>query len=204
MLHYKSVDPKLLGLLKKLQGVPEFGKLRLAGGTSLALQIGHRKSIDIDLFGEIDIDAITISQLLNPLGSLTKIHETENIHIYSLDTIKVDIVKYPYKWIDNPVICDDLILASTKDIAALKLYAILDKGTKNDYIDLHFLLKQYKMEELLQFYQEKYYDGSLFLVVKSMMYFEDADLNEMPFMLENVKWNEIKNSITSKVKKYLN
>ncbi|MDF1547212.1 MAG: nucleotidyl transferase AbiEii/AbiGii toxin family protein [Bacteroidales bacterium] len=54
MLHFKSVEPKTLELLKKIQKVPELRNLRLVGGTGLSLQYGHRKSIDIDLFGEID------------------------------------------------------------------------------------------------------------------------------------------------------
>ena len=71
MLHYKTIDTKTLELLKKLQNIPMFTDLRLVGGTGLALQIGHRKSIDLDLFGKLDADLFAVSKSLNNLGTVS-------------------------------------------------------------------------------------------------------------------------------------
>ncbi len=106
--------------LKSLQKVPAFSELRLAGGTSLALQIGHRKSIDIDLFGVLRTDEYAISEALNAIGKVIILKKSENINIYLIDNIKVDIVNYSYSWIEKPIIEDELILAGKKDIAAMK------------------------------------------------------------------------------------
>ncbi len=120
MLHYKTIDNKTLDLLRQLLSVPEFSKLRLAGGTSLALQIGHRKSVDIDLFGHIDADEFTIAEQLMKVGQTTRLQKSKNINIYLINNIKVDIVNYPYKWLEEAVIEDGLVLADKQDISAMK------------------------------------------------------------------------------------
>lgn len=71
MLYYQTVETKTLELLKRLMQINEFKELRLVGGTSLALQIGHRQSVDIDLFGALKVDEIELSEILNSLGSVT-------------------------------------------------------------------------------------------------------------------------------------
>lgn len=93
MLHYQAVPAEALRLLKKLQRLPEFSGLRLVGGTGLALHIGHRRSVDIDLFGAIDADRYKISELINNMGEAMLIKQSDNILIYSLNSIKLDIVK---------------------------------------------------------------------------------------------------------------
>ena len=203
MLHYETIDTETLELLKKIQEIPEFSKLRLVGGTSLALQIGHRKSIDLDLFGKIDCDEFTISNILNKIGKVRVLKKSENINIYLIDGIKVDIVNYPYLWLKNIVLEDALRLAGIEDVAAMKLSAITNRGTKKDFIDLFFLLKEYSLEELFDFYEKKYNDGSIFLVIKSLAYFDDADLEEMPNMCIPVNWGKVKNNINHVLNDYL-
>lgn len=130
MLHYKSIDNPTLELLKKLQSSIGFPKTRLAGGTSLALQIGHRKSVDIDLFGQINEDQYTITRKLDSMGKVLTLKNTENIHIYSINSIKVDLVNYPYPWLEPAFVEDELVLAGKKDIAVMKLASITGRGTK--------------------------------------------------------------------------
>ncbi len=204
MLHYKTIDSKTLELLKKLQKVPEFSALRLVGGTALALQIGHRKSIDLDLFGGLFSDSLTINKRLNEIGETILLKETENIHLYVIDNIKVDIVNYSYEWLNEPIIDDGVILADKCDIAAMKLLAITGRGTKKDFVDLYFLLQNYGLDEILNFYKNKYYDGSLFLVLKSLSYFDDAEKNPNPFMLKPFDWKNAKSYIEQTISSYCN
>lgn len=199
MLHYSAVDAPTLELLKLLMKEIAFSGLRLVGGTALALKIGHRRSIDIDLFGCLDIDVYTLSQKLNNLGKVTLLNQTENIHVYLVNEIKVDIVNYHYPWLDEEILIDGIRLAAIKDIAAMKLAAITGRGTKKDFIDLFYLLKQFTLKEMLSFYENKYADGSTFLVMKSLTYFEDADREQSPVMLQQLDWTEVKSAITSVV-----
>ena len=118
--------------------------------------------------------------------------------------VKIDIVNYPYGWIDDPVIEDGITLAGVKDIAAMKLSAITNRGTKKDFIDLYFLLKRFSFNELIGFYLKKYSDAQLFTVLKSLTYFEDAEMDPLPVMVEPINWDEIKTSIVKAVNQYLN
>lgn len=203
MLHYNAVDAATLELLKSLQKLPVFSELRLVGGTSLALQIGHRKSIDLDLFGNIQSDELEINKNLKKLGSVKLINKTENIYVYLINDIKIDIVNYHYKWLQKPLISGEIILAGKKDIAAMKLSAITGRGTKKDFIDIYFLLQKFNMDEMLYLYKQKFYDGSEFLVLKSLAYFDDADTEQCPVMLKPIDWQKVKSKISKEIEKYV-
>jgi hypothetical protein len=149
------------------------------------------------LFGNIDVDVLEINKELNQIGSITRLKDSKNIHIYLVNGIKVDVVNYTYPWLRNLIDEDRLRLANIEDIAAIKLSAITGRGSKKDFIDLYFLLNWMSLNEMLNFYLEKYMDGSLFLVLKSIIYFDDADTDELPDMLVPVSWKMVKTKITS-------
>ena len=202
MLSYKTVEPHTLELLRGLSTEPVLSSARLVGGTALALQYGHRSSIDLDFFGTVMADAEQVKDVLRKYGTLEIIKETKAIKLYRLDGVKVDIVHYQYPWIDDAVTTDGLSLASPKDIAAMKVNAIEGRGTKKDFIDLYFLLKHYTLEEILEFYKEKYPEHSIFRALMSMSYFEDADEQFMPIMFVSVTWEEMRETILEKVRNY--
>lgn len=203
MLQYQAVDAATLELLKKLQAIDAFEDLRLVGGTSLALQYGHRKSIDIDLFGKLNMDSFLINNLLAELGEVRKINDSKNIHIYIINGIKVDIVNYQYPWIGKLIRIDGLRLADKTDIAAMKLAAISGRGTKKDLYDLYLLLQEIPLAKMLRLYEKKYKDGSIFLVLKSLVYFDDADKDVMPLLLDKVPWSIIKKTILNAYSEYM-
>lgn len=203
MLHYPTIDTATLELLKQLMSLPGLAQMRLVGGTALALQIGHRNSVDLDFFGKIEPDEYAISKMVNMLGEARILKKSPNIYIYLINSIKVDFVNYPYAWIDDMVVEDGIRLAAKKDIATMKLSAITGLGSKKDFIDLFFLLKEFSLEEMLEFYKLKYPDGSVFLVLKSISYFEDAEKNEMPKMFIDISWKKVKNEIVSALDHYL-
>ena len=112
MLYYTTIELVALELLKQLLAIPYFNNLFLAGGTSLALQIGHRKSIDLDLFGTFEADDLSIANTLKSFGKIQLIKKTPNILIYIVNGIKIDIVNYSYPWIDAACKEDQLRLAA--------------------------------------------------------------------------------------------
>jgi len=85
----------------------------------------------------------------------------------------------------------------------MKLAAITNRGTKKDFIDLFFLLKRYRLEKLFDFYKNKYQDGSKFLVIKSLSYFDDADEEAMPEMCIPIEWEFVKSHISQVLTDYL-
>lgn len=204
MLSYQTVNAHTLELLRRLMAEPMFASLRLVGGTALALQYGHRNSIDLDFFGQLDDDAEEVKAILRKHGKLSVIKESRNIKIYLLNNIKVDFVNYNYSWIDAPVVEEQIKLASPKDIAAMKINAIEGRGTKKDFIDIYFLLQHYTLHEILTFYQQKYPENSIFRALMSLSYFEDAETQIMPVMYVPISWDEIKTTIQSQVNQYSN
>ncbi|HOE04436.1 MAG TPA: nucleotidyl transferase AbiEii/AbiGii toxin family protein [Bacteroidales bacterium] len=196
MLQYQSIEPKVLELLKTLQSFPLLSDMRLAGGTGLALQIGHRKSTDIDLFGNLNADPAELDIMLSTFQDVKLLHRSQNIHVFAINKIKTDFVNYPYHWLENSLNENGVRLAGEKDIAAMKLAAITGRGSKKDFIDIYFLLKKFSLRDLFGFYEEKFPDGSRFLVTKSLIYFNDAEEDVMPDMLKDVEWSHVKSEIT--------
>ena len=199
MLYLETVESSTLELLKKLQRLPVLEQTRLVGGTALALQLGHRKSIDLDFFGTVDCEAEYLRESIAGIASLTILKESPHIHIYIVDGIKVDIVNYKYPWLDDVVLEQGLRLASVSDIAAMKITAIIGRGTKTDFIDIAFLLHHFSLEEILHFYAAKYNDSSVFMAMKSLAYFDDAEADPMPDMFVNQSWQQVKAHILSKI-----
>lgn len=202
MLHYETIEPNTLELLKRLQSLPCLANTRLVGGTSLALQYGHRKSIDLDLFGTIDADPDELAEAISTCGHTVLLKKTANINIYMIDGIKVDIVNYKYPWIEEALIEDGIVLAKVHDIAAMKVNAVIGRGTRKDFIDLARIMKQYTLSQVLNFYFRKYPDASMFLAAKSMAYFADADNDPMPYMFSGETWEEIKAYISRQYEDY--
>jgi hypothetical protein len=203
MLHYNAVNSPTLELLKHLMQVPSLSETRLVGGTSLALQIGHRQSIDIDLFGEIHEDLDYLSSKLSEKFPVSQLQNTKNIKVWLINGIKVDLVNYPYNWLEEYSEFDGIRYAGIIDIAAMKLSAITGRGTKKDFIDVYFLLKSFTLDEMLGYYEKKYPDGSLFLVLKSLLYFVDAEHELQPIMIQPVQWSEVKRVIQDHVENYI-
>ena len=202
MLSYQTVEPHTLELLKKLMAEPSLTGTRLVGGTSLALQYGHRNSIDLDFFGTIDDDPLSIRECLETIGHVSVLKETKSIRIYDLDKVKIDFVDYSrYQWLTEAITEDGLRLASPKDIAAMKVNAIEGRGTRKDFVDIYFLLQHYSLDEILGFYQEKYPEHSVFRALMSLSYFEDAEKQMMPKMFSKVSWDEMKAYIIKEVEK---
>lgn len=210
MLQYSAIHKKTLELLKSLMQQDFLIDFYLAGGTALALQIGHRISIDIDLFTDKDFNLAEIRTRLeqkyklidvieNKGGLTQKIEYPEN----SNNFIKVDILKYPYKLINPPVISEGIRLLSKEDIIPMKLSAVANRGSKKDFYDVYYLLQEYSLKEMISLFEKKFSNYNNFYVIKSLTYFEDAEKDINPKVLKKCTWDEVKQFIQSKVREYI-
>lgn len=203
MLSYQTVEPHTLELLRSIMARPMFNDMRLVGGTALALQYAHRKSVDLDFFGGMPNDADEMAEELSGIGSLQIVKSSARIRIYYIDKIKVDFVDYSrYPWIDEPVIDDGLRIASPQDIAAMKVNAIEGRGTRKDFVDIYFLLQHFTLPQIVGFYKQKYPEYSEFRALMSLTYFDDAEEQMMPNMLKGVDWETMKAKIIEAVDAY--
>lgn len=201
MLSFRTIVPHTLELLRHLMAEPYLQGCRLVGGTSLALQYGHRSSVDLDMFGDVPDDDQALLNILERFGTVQGQKTSKYIKSFAVDAIKVDFVNYSrYQWIDDAVVEDGLRLASPKDIAAMKTYAVQNRGSKKDFIDMYFLLQHFTLEEILGFYSQKYPNYSMFRTRMSLTYFEDAENQECPKMWVDVDWETVKESISQAVR----
>jgi len=178
--------------------------LRLVGGTALALQLGHRNSVDLDFFGVIDKTAEQIIDELKTEGFNVVIPEREAkmIKIIWVDDVKVDIVGGHTDWLNPPIEMEGVRMASLQDIAAMKLHAITGRGRKKDFIDFYFLLQHFSLKQMIEFYQKQYPQNSLFMVIRSLSYFNDAEPDIMPTMFIDVSWGEMKSAIQNAIENF--
>ncbi len=181
----------------------EFSKLRLVGGTDLALQFGHRKSIDIDLFGAINLEIIDCYKILQEFSSNVQIiSKQKNINIFIVNGIKIDFVNYYYPWLQEHIKIDNIRLARIEDVAAMKLNAIAGRGSKKDFIDIELMLNQLSLKQMVDFYKTKYSQESEFMALKSMLFFSDADQEIEPEMFIYFNWSKTKETIIKQVEAY--
>jgi hypothetical protein len=189
----------LFHLLKTRDWLKEY---YMAGGTGLALQIRHRESIDFDFFTGNDINNDKLDALLNKTGIFRRTYEEQNTLYGELNGIRISFIKYDYPLIQDVIMDQHLSVAGLKDISAMKLSAILSRGTRKDFVDLFFLLKIFQLKEMFGFYERKYnVEEYQYTLVRSLLYFDDAEQDPLPRMIEVVNWDEIKKKITGEVKK---
>lgn len=212
MLFKETLSPSSYEILQKLCSIEELNDFELVGGTSLALQIGHRISIDLDFFCVNMFDTRKIKQVLLDnfhKNSITFDYEEKNTLIGSIDQIKIDFIRHAYPKIDDTLIIDGIRLSSVKDIAAMKIGAITDNGTRiKDFVDLYYLLKQFKMQEVIGFFEQKYQSENLFSALKSIVYFNDLDPDSIKYINymnnKQLSFENLKSFITKETENYIN
>lgn len=182
----------------------------LAGGTALALQMGHRQSVDFDFFSEKAFDALEMSRSLQALGSFKEDTVEKNTLLGTFNSVKYSYFYYPYPMIQATTKYVGVSLAHIHDIAAMKLVAITDRNTKKDFIDLYTLVNNgVSIDQMFSLYDKKYhvFKSNTFTLIKSMTFFLDADTDDMPVMLTPMSWEEVKKFFSTEAvrlgKKYL-
>lgn len=205
MLCFETIAPETRDLLVAIQSIPELSETRLVGGTALALQLGHRISIDLDIFGKWDY-SINLFDLFSEIGTVEKVNATPNgrMAFFYINGIKVDCVSYDkYPWLSPAIEENGIRLADIKDIGAMKINAIINRGTRKDFIDLARLLEAYPLNEIFMWYQEKYSDANPALGVRSLSYFDDAETMPVPKMLIPLDWELVKSRITQAIRQFI-
>ncbi len=202
-LHLEILPDEQLKLLQLLSGESFIRNCYLAGGTCLALYLGHRLSFDFDFFIPADFDTSQIVSILNGLGKYERGNEEKNTVNGLLNGVRVSFLGYKYDIIDEFTNYGSIRLAGIRDIAAMKLEAIAGRGSKKDFVDLFFLLQHFSLEEIFSFHALKFGVGlnNQYHHLKSLVYFADAEDEAMPRMANPLNWDKVKASIRSCVSK---
>jgi hypothetical protein len=181
---------------------PLLGQFVLVGGTALSLQIGHRKSVDLDMFTSLDFQASEILEHLDENGyqPLVLFNQKQTL-IVEIHGIKVDFIRFKYPFAESTIVTDGIRLANIRDIACMKIDAIMGRGRKKDFCDLYYLLKRYSLSEIMEGYKIMYQHSTLFHVYKSLTWFDDADSDADLEVLDLAfDWEKVKIDIRDAVK----
>ena len=199
----KALLPDTIRALKLASKIAIIKKSYLAGGTALALHMGHRYSVDLDFFTQEEFDERILEQELKRLPEYKEEGKAWRTVWGKIGNTKFSLFYYQYPLIKKPTIFNDVPVLQKEDIAAMKIHALESRGVRRDFVDLYFLAKEFSMEQMLKFYDQKYgvLGSHIFIILRSLDYFQEAEIDEMPKMIKKVSWDEVKEFFRQEVKR---
>lgn len=207
MLHKETVTPELLEVLKSLMSIEQLKAFQLVGGTAIALQLGHRKSVDIDLFSNQKADLRAISQTIRSnFPERSAITLTQSSISTFIKGVRVDIYddwSIPFQ--RELVYDEEIRLSNLEDLAAFKLSTIIGRREKKDYIDLFFLFKSLDAAKVLtdfKTYEPLLSDKSLVFALAEVDTVKN-NKSPMPDMLLAVDWKEVKDVMIEESRRFV-
>jgi hypothetical protein len=203
-MHPKVLSADGWAVVKKLASAGLLEGWILAGGTGLALQFGHRRSEDLDFFREGPVDSQAILADLSRLGSLAVQSRTAGTLHATMDGIRLSFLETQAPFLFPRTAYRGLMIADPRDIAIMKVVAIGGRGSRKDFVDLYFYLRSGgAVDSLMELVRRRFtnVDYNEHHLLKSLIYFDDAQTEPMPRLLRRVSWSQIKKSIQAEVKR---
>lgn len=203
--HKNILSDKHLEVLNKLKSLPE--ETYMAGGTALALQLGHRTSLDFDFYTKQHFETeIVLKSFQQDIPDIKIERIAKDTLILNAEGISVSLFYYPYELIRNLVPFEDVKLASIEDITAMKIVAVSMRGKRRDFIDVYYLLQKFSLEEIVKFTIEKYPSYQPMVILKGLIYFKDAEDEDLSRGIKvfdkDFSWDKAKKKIFEEVEKY--
>ncbi len=204
MLYWNTVSADLKEILLVLMKNPVLGSFRLIGGTALSLHLGHRMSVDIDLFtdapyGSVDFDVIenflmeTFSYTDGDFGGASGMGKSYLIGNNKTNSIKIDLYYSMDPFFKDALTIDDIRMATVEEIVAMKVDVIQRGGRKKDFWDLHEALNKYTIGEMIELHKQRFeWTHDPVLIRKNLLDFSFADADFEPICLKSKVWQFIK------------
>ena len=205
--YLKILDQNQKEVLPKLNFLSKEG-FYLAGGTALALQIGHRTSIDFDFYVQKHFDAKELASEIENVfkdGARVTLREKDTVFV-NISGVDCSFFWYQYPLIEKAENVMGIQIVSCQDIAAMKLIAISHRPVKRDYIDIYYLLEKFSLKDMFSFVSKKYPNFNQYFALRALTYFEDIGEREkkrpIRVLDKNFSWEKAKRKIFEEVKKY--
>jgi len=196
------LDKKRSQILPKLGFLEKHG-FYLAGGTALALHLGHRTSLNLDFYTENTFDARALREAFDSrFKKVQEIYIAEGTVGLDVQGIGISFFRYPYPRLRPLRRLQGIRVASPEDIAAMKMIAITQRGIKRDFIDIYFLMKKYGLKKIMEFTRKKYPMYNVYIGLQALVYFKDADadVEESRFrLLQDCDWMVVKRTLVQEV-----
>lgn len=199
-LHEEALAAAQRRVLRRLGGATTPRGFYLGGGTAVALQLGHRRSVDFDWFSAVALgDALTLARSLEADGLRVRVEQTGPGTLHAtMSRVRVTFLEYRYPLLHSPLEWPEYgcLIASLDDLACMKLSAVAQRGAKKDFVDIYAIGRRHRpLPELLRLYQRKYAVRDVGHVLRGLAYFDDAETERMPRMLWDVDWRTVKATI---------
>jgi hypothetical protein len=200
MLNYNTLPDELLQIIKAVCTDNKFRNFRLCGGTGLALQAGHRISVDADFVTAQNIITHDLIQNLTATFKLVSDINTGTHGVFcKIGNIKVDFLSWNIPFIRNEIVEDDLVIAHVEEIIAMKIFAILQRGQKKDYMDIGSMLKKYSLKQMIGFYKERNKGSDDLTVIRFLSSYSDIENQPEPIMLNGLSWQQCKSDLKREI-----
>jgi hypothetical protein len=192
-LRLETVDGGMLALLKRLMADKRLDDFNLVGGTALALQLGHRKSVDLDLFRTTEFDSGQLAEHLKQQYNAEFTRQNKNGVFGYIGTVKFDMLTDPTPLIDKLEKIEGIRMLSIRDIGAMKLNAIYDDGGRlKDFADMYALLEKHPFNTYLDYALKKFPEVNPVMLRKSLLYHADVNFkNKVEYIEKPVEWRAI-------------
>lgn len=199
MLHFDSIPQPVAELLHSLGPDPALQKFALGGGTSLALRFGHRLSVDLDFFTESEFHPESlVSETGHPISPHV-LGRTQGSLTLDWNGVKVEFLRHSYPLLNPVEVLRDLRLLSVEDVTAMKLNAIVNRGSKKDFFDLVRILEEMPLQKTLDLFAQKYPNTDRFVAIRSLAWFDDAESEPDPVAPHGPAWPDVKLRITQEL-----
>lgn len=193
MLHIQTVEARTLDLIKELMADRQLSNFNLVGGTALALKLGHRISIDIDLFSTTSFSSKELANYLIEKYDATEVRILTNSIFCFIRDIKTDLISHQYPLIGDLDVVGGIRLVSLEDIGAMKLNAIYGSGLRlKDFVDMYALLEKFPLDKMLQACNKKYPELNMQVVKHAFIYHESIDFSvPIDYVGSEIEWDII-------------
>ncbi len=203
-MHPKVLSPAAWKTIRALVAGGWVEPWTLAGGTGLALHLGHRHSEDLDFFREEPFEPERLAGELSTIGSLSiQSRSGDTLHLV-LQGLRISFLRTQASLLFPGTTYRGLVVADPRDIAAMKAIAIGGRGSRKDFVDLYFFLQAGgSLDGVLSLVRRRFEDVDYneYHLLKSLAYFEEAESEPMPQMIRDVGWETIKAAIVSEVRR---
>jgi len=202
-LHFETITPVMHRVLKALMETPELKHFRLVGGTALALQLGHRISVDLDLFTDQSTDFSNLRNILPAkFPSATFLAQSVNGQTWAIEGVKCDLFDWKVPFSQAPVQVEKLRLASLDDLAAYKLESFSNRKSEKDFRDIAEILQHWTFEQVLQTFRKRYPFMQTGVVIPPLLSPESVIRDSNIRMLIKESFEEAATRIQKAIKSY--
>lgn len=204
-LRFDILNKKQRSILQSFVFLKSYG-FYLAGGTALALAIGHRKSLDFDFYSRKSFDSgRLLRDITRHFKNVLVVNQAPDTLLLFIDGVNVSFFAYPYPLLKPFIKTEKINLAALADIAAMKMVAIVQRRSKRDYVDIFYLLQYFTLEEMITFTMKKYKKVfNPYLVLRALIYFEDIESAgaQRNALLADIDWETIKKKLVQETKSF--